>query len=62
MSQYGDVPLFWVLFGVAPGFLSTFLGYSKIFGYHFFGYSRIFGYHFFGKNLISFGIIQILGY
>ena len=36
MSPYGDVPLFWVLFGVfpdfwvhfwgAPGFLGTFLG------------------------------------
>ena len=35
MSQYGDVPLFCVLFGVAPGFLGTFLGYSRIFGYHF---------------------------
>ena len=35
MSRYGDVPLFWVFFGVAPGFLGTFLGYSRIFGYHF---------------------------
>ena len=31
MSRYGDVPLFWS----APVFLGTFLGYSRIFGYHF---------------------------
>ena len=38
MSQYGDVPLFWVLFGGCSrifGFLGTFLGYFRIFGYHF---------------------------
>ena len=54
MLRYRDVPLFWVLFGVAPGFLGTFLGCSRIFGYNFFGYSRIFGYHF----LVKFDFFQ----
>ena len=36
ISRYGDVPLFFgYFFGVAPGFLGTFLGYSRILGYHF---------------------------
>ena len=40
---------FGYFFEVAPRFLGTFLGYSRIFGNHFFGYSRIFGYHFLAK-------------
>ena len=49
MSSYGDVPLFWVLFWVAPGFLGTFLGYSRIFGYHFLTIPGFLGITFFGK-------------
>ena len=65
MSRYEDVPLFWVLFGVAPGFLGTFLGYSRIFGYNFFGYSRIFEYHFlvkfdFVRNNPDFGLLILI--
>ena len=47
--------------GVAPGFLGTFLGYSQIFGYHFLAIPGFLGIIFW-SNLISFGIIQILGY
>ena len=46
MSRYWDVPLFWVLFGGAPGFLGTFLGCSRIFGY-LFGLFLDFGVSFF---------------
>ena len=51
IDWYGDVPLFWVPFLGASGFLGTFFSYSQIFGYHFFWY-----------NLISLGIIHISGY
>ena len=52
-------------FGVAPGFLGTFLGYSRIFGYHIFGYSRIFGYHVlvkfdFFRNNSDFGVLILI--
>ena len=53
MSLYRDVPLFWVLFGVAPGLLGTFLGYSRIFGYHFLAIPGFLGIIFW-QNLISF--------
>ena len=61
MSSYGDVPLFWVLFGLLPdiwipfwaisGFLGTFLGYSWIFGY-LFGLFPDFCVSFFGYSRI----------
>ena len=34
---------FGYFFGVAPGFLGTFLGYSRIFGYHFLAIPRFLG-------------------
>ena len=55
------MPLFWVLFGGAPGFLGTFLGYSRIFG-TFLGYSRIFGYPFLVKFDFFKNIIQTFGH
>ena len=56
---------FGYFFGVAPGFLSTFLGCSRIFGYHFFGYSRIFRFHFlvkfdFFRNNPDFGLLILI--
>ena len=56
---------FWYFFGVAPGFLGTFLGYSRIFGCHCFGYSRIFGYLFlvkfnFFRNNPDFGLLILI--
>ena len=61
MSRYMDVQLFSVLFWGCSRILRTFVGYSRIFGYHFFGYSRIFGYHFlvkfdFFRNDLDFGV------
>ena len=51
--------------GVAPGFLGTFLCYSRIFGYHFFGYFQIFGYNFLVKfdffwNNPDFGLLILI--
>ena len=59
------MPLFWVLFWVAPGFLGTFFGPFPDFGESFFGYSRIFGYHFlvkfdFFKNNSDFGVLILI--
>ena len=60
------MPLFWVLFwGVAPGFLGTFLGYSQIFGYHFLAILGFFGCHFlvkfdFFKNHPDFGVLILI--
>ena len=42
------MPLLWVLFGVAPGFLGTFWGYSRIFGYHFLAIPGFLGIIFWG--------------
>ena len=44
------VPLFWVLFKGAPGFLGIFLAYSRISGYYFF------------VKFDLFELIQIFGY
>ena len=60
MSHY-----FGYFFGIAPGFLGTILGYSRIFGYYFFGYSRIFGCHFlvkfdFFRNNPDFGLLILI--
>ena len=59
------MPLFWVLFGVAPGFLGTSLGYSRIFGCHFLAIPRFFGYHFlvkfnFFQNNPDFGVLILI--
>ena len=52
-------------FGVAPGFLGTFLGLFPDFGVSFFGYSWIFGYPFlvkfdFFKNNPDFGVLILI--
>ena len=53
---------FW---GVAPGFLGTFLGYSRIFGYHFLAISGFLGtillveFDFF-KNNPDFGVLILI--
>ena len=54
MSSYGDVPLFWVLFGVALGFLGTFFGLFPDFGYHF-----LVKFDFF-KNNSDFGVLILI--
>ena len=51
MLRYRDVPLFWVLFGVAPGFLVTFLGYIPGFLGIIFWLFQDFWVSFFGKTL-----------
>ena len=64
-SQYGDVPLFWVLFGVAPGFLGTFLGYPGFLGNIFLVIPGFLGYHFlvkfdFFQNNPDFGLLILI--
>ena len=59
------LPLFWVLFGVAPGFLGTFLGYSRIFGYHFLAIPGLLGIIFLVKfdfflNNPDFGVLILI--
>ena len=46
--------------GVAPGFLGTFLGYYRTFGYHFWSILGFLGIIFW-QNFIFLNIIQILG-
>ena len=45
---------FGYFFGVAPGFLGTFLGYSRIFGYHF-----LVKFDFFQNNP-DFGVLNLI--
>ena len=65
MSLYGDVPLFWVLFGgLLPDFWGLF-GLFPDFWVSFFGYSRIFGYHFlvkfdFFQNIPDLGVLILI--
>ena len=57
---------FGYFFGVAPGFLGTFLGYSRIFGYHFLAIPEILGIIFFllkfdfFKNNPDFGVLILI--
>ena len=65
MSQYGDVPLFWVLFWGCSRIFGYLFGLFPDFGVSFFGYSRIFGYHFlvkfnFFQNNPDFGVLILI--
>ena len=59
------MPLFWVLFRVAPGIFGYVFGLFPDFWVSFFGYSRIFGYHFlvkfdFFQNNPDFGVLILI--
>ena len=61
------MPLFWVLFWVAPGFLGTFLGYTSIFEYHLLAISGFLGIIFlvkfdFVKNNADFLVLILIFY
>ena len=65
MLRYGDVPLFWVLFGGCSRIFGYLFGLFPDFWVSFFGYSRIFGYHFlvkfdFFQNNPDFGVLILI--